>query len=190
MAERLTGVRLPAGFLTLDMPGVIIEEIPEDLVPEGAGGRAALQDEFIQRVIAEPTLDKLPAIADFLVRILAEDSGIIDEPAVRELLEAVTAGRPPGAELHGRLVETAERYFQQSRTRSDASGMELFQQGHAVRDLIAAAFPGRSPLSRVTSGGYIFRDADRHLQAHVLRQCAYRAARDVRKASTHHDPPA
>ncbi|BCJ39609.1 hypothetical protein GCM10010168_79360 [Actinoplanes ianthinogenes] len=50
-----------------------------------------------------------------------------------------------------------------------------------MRDFTAAAFPGTHPLSQVIRGYYRLRDADRRLQAGVLRRCAYRAVRDDRR---------
>ncbi|WP_433794716.1 hypothetical protein [Actinoplanes sp. CA-252034] len=47
LAERVTGVRLPAGFPAWDMPGVLLDEVPEDLIPESSEDDAALHDTFI-----------------------------------------------------------------------------------------------------------------------------------------------
>lgn len=177
LAERITGVRLPADFPTRDMPGVLLEEVPEALVPEGAEGHAALQDTFIQQAIAAPTLGKIPAIAEFRAKLIAQDADLIDEPAVREVMETLAAGHSPRPELRAVLTALSDHYFQQSRATTGWSNAELFRQGHAVRDFITAAFPSRNLLDRVASGGYTFRNADRQLQAEVLRRCAYRAVR-------------
>jgi hypothetical protein len=77
----------------------------------------------------------------------------------------------------------SDRYFEQSRATTGWSSADLFRQGHAVRAFIVAAFPSRSLFDRISSGGYSFRNADRQLQAEVLRRCANRAVRDAHKSS-------
>ncbi|MDI6105894.1 DUF6461 domain-containing protein [Actinoplanes sp. NEAU-A12] len=183
LAERITGVRLPADFPTWDIPGVVLDEVPQDLIPEGDEEHSALQDTFIQQVLAAPTLDKIPAIAAFRARSIAQDAGLVDEPAAREAMEALTLGHPPRPELRADLTALGDHYFQQSRTMTGWPSADLFRQGHAVRDFIDAAF------DRHTSGGYTFRNPDLRLQAEVLGRCASRAASDARRGSSSHFRP-
>ncbi|MBB4742959.1 hypothetical protein BJY16_006418 [Actinoplanes octamycinicus] len=182
VAERITGLRLPADLPSWDLPGVILEEIPQDLVPEGADGRTAVQDPFLQQVIAAPTLDKMPAIAEFLARLIVQDAGLAGEPPVGEVMAALAIGQPPRPELRAVLTALRDRYFERSRATTGWDRADLFRQGHAVDAFVNVAFPGRHPLDRVDIGGYPFRDADRQLQARILCRCVSRAVADARTA--------
>ncbi|GGR48203.1 hypothetical protein GCM10010168_78720 [Actinoplanes ianthinogenes] len=162
LAERLTGVRLPFDLMERDLPGAVLTLVPDDLVPEGGRGLAALDHPFVQRMLAAPILENVPAMAAFRARLIAEDAGLIDEPVVRDVLAALDAGRPLGPDLRTRLRELHERVD------DDLRAM------HAVQDIAAAAVPSGDPRERFGTT-YAIRDSDRSLQAVVLRRCALRA---------------
>ncbi|BCY10522.1 DUF6461 domain-containing protein [Actinoplanes sp. L3-i22] len=169
LAERVTGVRLPFDLMEQDLPGVVLTVVPDDLVPEGGQGLAALDHPFVRRMLAAPIPENVPAMVAFRTRLIAEDAGLLGEPAVREILDALAADRPPAPEVRGRLRELHERLTGE------------LQAMNAVQDLAAAAFPGDDPMERFATA-YAIRDSDRSLQAVVLRRCARHALRGTAPA--------
>ncbi|GIF13711.1 DUF6461 domain-containing protein [Actinoplanes teichomyceticus] len=176
LVERITGVRLPADLMERDLPGVLLTLVPDDLVPEGGRGLAALEHPFVRRMLAAPTMENLPAMAAFRARLIAEDAGLAGEPVIRELLAALDAAREPGPHLRPRLRELHERLA------GDLQAM------NAVQDIAAAAFPGDDPAERFATA-YAVQDSDRSLQAVVLRRCALRAIGEVRRPAPAPVPP-
>ncbi|GAA2876234.1 hypothetical protein Acy02nite_75600 [Actinoplanes cyaneus] len=162
LAERITGVRLPLDLLEQDLPGVILTPVPDDLVPEGGRGLAALDHPFIRRMLAAPTRENLPAMLAFRTRLIAEDAGLLGEPAVQGVLTALDADRPAAPELRARLRELHQRLA------GDLQAM------NAVQDVAAAAFDTGDPVERFATT-YAIHDSDRSLQAVVLRRCALHA---------------
>ncbi|WIM93289.1 DUF6461 domain-containing protein [Actinoplanes oblitus] len=165
LAERLTGVRLPFDLMERDLPGAVLALVPDDLVPEGGRGLAALEHPFVQRMLAAPTCENVPAMVAFRARLIAEDAGLLGEPVISEVLAALDANREVGPELRARLRELHERV-----------GDELGAM-KAVQDIAAAAMPAEDPRDRFGTT-YALRDSDRSLQAVVLRRCALRALRE------------
>ncbi|MFI1991859.1 DUF6461 domain-containing protein [Actinoplanes sp. NPDC020271] len=162
LAERVTGVRLPFDLLEQDLPGVILTPVPDDLVPEGGRGLAALDHPFVRRMLGAPTRENLPAMLAFRSRLIAEDADLLGEPAVQELLSALDEDRQAPPEVRSRLRELHERLA------GDLQAM------NAVQDLAAAAFETGDPAERFGTT-YAIRDSDRSLQAVVLRRCARHA---------------
>ncbi|KUL23700.1 DUF6461 domain-containing protein [Actinoplanes awajinensis] len=163
LAERITGVRLPFDLMEQDLPGVVLTLVPDDLVPEGGRGLAALEHPFVQRMLASPTMENVPAMAAFRARLIAEDAHLDGEPVLVAILEALEDGRRPAPELRAQLRELHERVT------GDLQGM------NAVQDVAAAAFS--EDLSDRFSTAYAIQDSDRSLQAVVLRRCALSADR-------------
>jgi hypothetical protein len=168
LAERITGVRLPFDLMEQDLPGAVLTLVPDDLVPEGGRGLSALDHPFVQRMLASPTLGNVPAMAAFRARLIAEDAGLLGEPAVREVLDALDAGRPLGPELRAHLRDLHERL-------AVADGLQAM---NAVQDIMAAAVPAEHPADRFGTT-YALQDSDRSLQAVVVRRCALRALHDT-----------
>ncbi|MBB4743567.1 hypothetical protein BJY16_007026 [Actinoplanes octamycinicus] len=166
LAERITGVRLPFDLMERDLPGAVLTLVPDDLVPEGGRGLAALDHPFVQRMLAAPTAANVPAMVAFRARLIAEDSGLIGEPVIQEVLDALDAGRAIGPEVRSRLRELHERVA------DDLPAM------NAVQDLAAAAVPSGDARERFGTA-YALHDSDRSLQAVVVRRCALRALQDT-----------
>ncbi|MCA2215705.1 DUF6461 domain-containing protein [Jidongwangia harbinensis] len=179
LAERVTGVRLPADLPQRELVGAVLKKVPEDLVPEHGAGHPALGDPFVQQVLAVPTADKLRAIDGFLARLVAEDSGVIEEPVIRASVEAFRDGEL-AAGLRDALLAVQERYRATHRATLQlpvadrGNALELL---HAVQDVVAALLPDQRRLGRdsVRYRSYQLRDTGRSLQAYVLEQCAVRA---------------
>lgn len=164
LAERLTGVRLPLDLLERDLPGVILRLVPDDLVPEGGRGLAALDHPLVKRMLAAPIPENVPAMAAFRARLIAEDAGLNGEPVVREVLAALDDERPPDPELRVRMRDLHERLAGE------------LQALNALHDIASAAFTTDDPTDRFGTR-YAIKDSDRSLQAVVLRRCALHALR-------------
>ncbi|WP_436534095.1 DUF6461 domain-containing protein [Actinoplanes sp. HUAS TT8] len=175
LAERITGVRLPFDLLEQDLPGAVLTVVPDDLVPEGGRGLAALDHPFIQRMLAAPIRENVPAMVAYRTRLIAEDAGLLGEPVIAEVLTALDEERTPGPEVRVRLRELHERL---------AADLPRL---NAVHDVAAAAFDGEDPAERFGTT-YTIRDTDRSLQAVVLRRCALRALPPAARIAKPVDP--
>jgi hypothetical protein len=183
LAERLTGVRLTEELFEGGFRRAFLTEVEEDLVPEGTEDRPALDDPFVRAVLAEPTVDKLPAITRFLAHLVARDAGIQHEPAVREALRIVDEradGRAVPADTHlpERLRGLADGLQAAARSGADP---DAFRRMHAVLWMLGAldADPGEAAFPVYWYGGYSVKDRDAQLVNTVLHRCRARALKDA-----------
>ena len=187
LAERVTGVRLDEEILSRGFRRAFLDEIEQDLVPEVIEDDPALADPFVRWVVAEPTVDKLPAIARFLAHLVAADAEVDAEPVVREALEVLderAAGRPAPADtaLVRRLTALADDLQAASRL---GPNRDAFRRMHAVRAIIGSLRddPADAAFQVSWSGGYSIRDRSTSLINNVLGRCRDRAIRNAARRS-------
>lgn len=176
LAERITGVRLAEEVLTGNFRRAFLTEVPGDLIAEGQEDEPALNDPFVRSVVAEPTVEELPAIKRFLAHLVAEDAGLQHESAAREALDVLdsrAAGRPAAAsaDLLDRLRGLADGLWAASRIGPNG---EAFRTMHAVLEVIDAV---NDAFGAGWSGGYVMRNREASLVRTVLNNCWNRAVR-------------
>lgn len=183
VAERVSGVRLDEEMLAGEFRRAFLTPVPEDLVPEGVEDHPALDDPFVRSVIAEPTVERLPAITRFVAHLVAEEAAVHEEPAVRaalEILDERAAGRSAAADglLLQRLKMRADELQAASKIGPDR---EAFRRMHAVLGVQGALNddPAEAAFRIYWSGGYSLRDRNASLVNSVLGRCRDRAVRDA-----------
>ena len=172
LAERVTKVRLPATLLDRQFRCAMLTAVPEDLVHEGLANNPALDDPFVQAVLAEPTPDKLPAIIHHLAATIARETGIADVPLIAAAVDALAAGRP-NAELRQSLLALGQEY--QEALQRDP---EMFDRVHAVLGIAAAlqSDPVKAASEAYFHAGYCVHNEPDNVRLAVLYQCIRRAA--------------
>jgi len=177
LAERVTGVRLTAALLEGTFRRALLRAVPEDLVYEGLVGDPALNVPFIREVLAEPTVEKLPAIARYLAEAVARDTGVDSVPEVRAALDALSTGTPPDPGLRQRVLDLATRYEEALR-----AGRETLQRIHAVRGIAAALDPDPEKACFEVNSWAVnsLHSRDYRVQHSVLRRCLRRAVANSR----------
>jgi hypothetical protein len=175
LAERVTGVRLPADLLDGEFRRAELRPVPQDLVHEGMEADPALEDPFIRRMLAAPTADKLPEITRYIAEVVAQSNGIADLSPVRAALDALAGDERPKPPLRDQVLALAKRYESEAR-----AGRETLDRVHAARAIAAALNPDPAMASAemLSWAGYCVRDHDDRVRLTVLGRCRDRAVAD------------
>lgn len=168
LAERISGVRLDRTWTSRRYRMVVLQELPEDLVPDGREDDPVLDDPELQQVMADPA-QTLPLMLRILAAIVVRDAGIEGLPDVAPALAAVRAGRY-GGDLPGRLRTQADRLREESFASPDPQrARDLFRTHHALLALSGAAAGDFAATDGWAT--YVVDNPADHLRTTVLARC-------------------
>ncbi|MEU4689578.1 DUF6461 domain-containing protein [Actinoplanes sp. NPDC023714] len=207
LAERVTGHRLTRETILAPLPGAVLTPVPEDLVPESLTGDPALQAPFLTGLLAatEPGTiagpqpgaiagpqpgtiagpeqgtiagSELGTIAFHTARIVAEDTGLDADPAVRAALTCLANAGPVPDDVRAGLDA---RYQDRAAVATDVTAHGP-DRADAMKTMYAigaiAAQLGRDPdparRDRMGQGGFRPARHDLAVQFEVLRRIRHR----------------